>query len=149
MEIRGLSLKAASVLLSGRAATARASTRLLQRRFYQEGYCHMSLNRNSKPENKAAIPARTDRSDRRAQPPDRRAQPFRDAQVAQPQRLRPSGGYRRLLSFQTATLVYDATVSFCGRFVDKRSRTVDQMVQAARSGRQNIAEGSRFASWGF
>jgi restriction system protein len=59
------------------------------------------------------------------------------------QRLRPSGGYRRLRSFQVATIIYDATVSFCGRFLDKRSRTVDQMVQAARSGRQNIAEGSR------
>jgi four helix bundle suffix protein len=41
------------------------------------------------------------------------------------------------------TVIYDATVSFCDRFVDKRSRTHDQMVQAARSGRQNIAEGSR------
>jgi restriction system protein len=59
------------------------------------------------------------------------------------QRLRPSGGYRKLRSFQVATVIYDATVSFCGRFLDKRSRTVDQMVQAARSGRQNIAEGSR------
>lgn len=58
-------------------------------------------------------------------------------------RLRPSGGYRDLRSFQTSTLVYDATVDFCARFVDRRSRTVDQMVQAARSGRQNIAEGSR------
>lgn len=58
-------------------------------------------------------------------------------------RLRPSGGYRQLRSFQVATLIYDATVDFCERFVDKRSRTVDQMVQAARSGRQNIAEGSR------
>jgi four helix bundle suffix protein len=57
--------------------------------------------------------------------------------------LRPSGGYRRLRSFQTATVIYDATVSFCQRHLDKRSRTVDQMVQAARSGRQNIAEGSR------
>ena len=57
--------------------------------------------------------------------------------------LRPSGGYRKLRSFQTATIIYDATVSFCECFVDKRSRTVDQMVQAARSGRQNIAEGSR------
>lgn len=46
-------------------------------------------------------------------------------------------------SFQAATLIYDATVSFCARFLDQRSRTVDQMVQAARSGRQNIAEGSR------
>jgi four helix bundle suffix protein len=59
------------------------------------------------------------------------------------QRLRPSGGYRKLRSFQVATIVYDATVLFCARFLDRRSRTVDQMVQAARSGRQNIAEGSR------
>ncbi|PKN65314.1 MAG: four helix bundle protein [Deltaproteobacteria bacterium HGW-Deltaproteobacteria-15] len=57
--------------------------------------------------------------------------------------LRASGGYRKLRSFQVATVIYDATVSFCDRFVDKRSRTHDQMVQAARSGRQNIAEGSR------
>ncbi|MBI4179249.1 four helix bundle protein [bacterium] len=58
-------------------------------------------------------------------------------------KLRPSGGYRTLRSFQVTTVIYDATVSFCARFMDKRSRTVDQMVQAARSGRQNIAEGSR------
>ena len=63
-----------------------------------------------------------------------------------PKRLRPSGGYRQLRSFQTATVVYDATVKFCERFVDPRSRTTDQMVQAARSGRQNIAEGSRAAA---
>ncbi len=62
---------------------------------------------------------------------------------AQPRRLRPSGGYRSLHSFQLTTVIYDATVAFCERFVDKRSRTHDQMVQAARSGRQNIAEGSR------
>ncbi len=61
-------------------------------------------------------------------------------------RLRPSGGYRRLRSFQVATVIYDGTVAFCGRFMDSRSRTVDQMVQAARSGRQNIAEGSRAAA---
>ena len=54
----------------------------------------------------------------------------------------PHGGYRKLRSFQCAQLVYDATVIFCGRFVEKRSRTHDQMVQAARSGVQNIAEGS-------
>ncbi|MBT8045849.1 MAG: four helix bundle suffix domain-containing protein [Pontiella sp.] len=58
-------------------------------------------------------------------------------------KLRPSGGFRRLASFQTSTLIYDATVWFCEKFIDFRSRTVDQMVQAARSGRQNIAEGSR------
>jgi len=52
------------------------------------------------------------------------------------------GGYRRLRSFQTAQQVYDATVILCDRFVEKRSRTHDQMVQAARSGVQSIAEGS-------
>ena len=51
------------------------------------------------------------------------------------------GGYRKLASFQMAEIVYDATVAFCNRFVDKRSRTHDQMVQAARSGKQNISEG--------
>jgi len=61
-------------------------------------------------------------------------------------KLRPSGGYRKTASFQTATIIYDATVWFCETFVDPRSRTVDQMVQAARSGRQNIAEGSRAAA---
>jgi four helix bundle suffix protein len=54
----------------------------------------------------------------------------------------PHGGYRKLRSFQCAQQVYDSTVVFCNRFVDKRSRTHDQMVQAARSGVQNIAEGS-------
>ena len=52
------------------------------------------------------------------------------------------GGYKQLLSYQKAEIVYDATVYFCGRFVDRRSRTHDQMVQAARSGKQNIIEGS-------
>lgn len=53
------------------------------------------------------------------------------------------GGYRKLKSFQIAQLVYDLTVRFCGRYVDRHSRTNDQMVQAARSGVQNIAEGSQ------
>jgi restriction system protein len=57
--------------------------------------------------------------------------------------LRPHGGYRSLRSFQVTEIIYDSTVSFCDRFIDQRSRTRDQMVQAARSGRQNIAEGSR------
>jgi four helix bundle suffix protein len=52
------------------------------------------------------------------------------------------GGYRKLKSFQVAQLVYDVTVRFCNRYIDRRSRTHDQMVQAARSGVQNIAEGS-------
>lgn len=59
-----------------------------------------------------------------------------------PQLISPHGGYRKLRSYQTAELVYDATVAFCDRFIDRRSRTHDQMVQAARSGVQNIAEGS-------
>ena len=53
------------------------------------------------------------------------------------------GGYRKLLSFQISQLVYDLTVRFCERYVDRYSRTYDQMVQAARSGVQNIAEGSQ------
>ncbi|HCE43400.1 MAG TPA: four helix bundle protein [Lentisphaeria bacterium] len=57
--------------------------------------------------------------------------------------FRPHGGYRKLRSFQVTQVIYDGTVSFCNRFIDKRSRTHDQMLQAARSGRQNIAEGSR------
>jgi four helix bundle suffix protein len=52
------------------------------------------------------------------------------------------GGYRKLKSFQVARLCYDVTIRFCDRYVEKRSRTHDQMVQAARSGVQNIAEGS-------
>ena len=52
------------------------------------------------------------------------------------------GGYQQLLSYQKAEIVYDATVHFCGRFIDRRSRTHDQMIQAARSGKQNILEGS-------
>jgi four helix bundle suffix protein len=51
-------------------------------------------------------------------------------------------GYRNLKSFQVSQLVYDITVRFVDRYVDKYSRTRDQMVQAARSGVQNIAEGS-------
>ena len=52
------------------------------------------------------------------------------------------GGYRNLLSFQKARIIYDATVYFCERFVEHGSRTRDQMIQAARSGKQNIVEGS-------
>ncbi|HNT28315.1 MAG TPA: four helix bundle suffix domain-containing protein [bacterium] len=52
------------------------------------------------------------------------------------------GGYRKLLSYQRAEIVYDATVRFCERFLKKGDRTIDQMVQAARSGKQNIIEGS-------
>jgi restriction system protein len=61
---------------------------------------------------------------------------------SQPKLIPPHGGYRDLKSYQNAEIVYDATVKFCDKFIDRRSRTHDQMVQAARSGKQNIAEGS-------
>ena len=56
--------------------------------------------------------------------------------------LLPSGGYQRLKSFQLARLIYDITVPFTELYIPANSRTRDQMVQAARSGVQNIAEGS-------
>jgi four helix bundle suffix protein len=56
------------------------------------------------------------------------------------------GGYRNLQSFQMSTLIFDLTVEFCKKFIDRKSRTKDQMEQAARSGRQNIAEGSSAAA---
>ncbi len=55
------------------------------------------------------------------------------------------GGYRKLKTFQLGQLIYDLTVRFCDRYIDTRSRTHDQMVQAARSGVQNIAEGSKMS----
>ena len=55
----------------------------------------------------------------------------------------PHGGYENLLSFQKARIVYDGTVRFCERLLQKRDRTYDQMIQAARSGKQNILEGSQ------
>ena len=61
-------------------------------------------------------------------------------------RVRKSGGYRELRTFQSATLIYDVTYWFCEKYCDRYSRMIDQMVQAARSGRQNIAEGSRAAA---
>jgi restriction system protein len=56
--------------------------------------------------------------------------------------VRPHGGYGELKAYQNAEIIHDATVVFCDRFIDRRLRTHDQMVQAARSGKQNIAEGS-------
>ena len=55
----------------------------------------------------------------------------------------PHGNYRELLSYQKAEVVYDLTFRFCQRFLSRGDRTIDQMVQAARSGKQNIAEGSK------
>lgn len=57
--------------------------------------------------------------------------------------IQKHGGYRELKTFQLARLIFDITLRFCDKYIDKRSRTHDQMVQAARSGVQNIAEGSQ------
>ena len=54
----------------------------------------------------------------------------------------PHGNYRRLLSYRKSEIIYDLTWLFCQRFLSRGDRTVDQMIQAARSGKQNIAEGS-------
>jgi restriction system protein len=56
------------------------------------------------------------------------------------------GGYRNLRAYQLSEIVYDGTVAFCAMYMPKPTRTIDQMVQAARSGRQNIAEGSKAAA---
>ena len=76
---------------------------------------------------------RTFRTDRLSQPPH------------QPRvgLIPPHGGYEKLQSYQMSVVVYDGTVRFCDRFIDWKSRTHDQMVQAARSGNKNIAEGSQ------
>lgn len=55
----------------------------------------------------------------------------------------PYGNYRELLSYQKTEVIYDLTCHFCQRFLSKGDRTIDQMIQAARSGKQNIAEGSK------
>lgn len=59
-----------------------------------------------------------------------------------PRIIPPHGNYRRLLSYRKAEIIYDITFRFCKRFLAKGDRTIDQMIQAARSGKQNIAEGS-------
>jgi len=71
--------------------------------------------------------------------------PFSPSQKGEPVErfIPPHGGYEDLLSFQKARIVYDGTVWFCGHYLEKRDRTYDQMIQAARSGKQNILEGSQ------
>src|SRR5438874_11509551 len=61
----------------------------------------------------------------------------------QPGFLPAHGNYQELLSYQKAEVVYDFTFRFCQRFLSRGDRTIDQMIQAARSGKQNIAEGSK------
>jgi restriction system protein len=56
--------------------------------------------------------------------------------------IQAHGGYRDLKAYQLAEIIYDGTTAFCRLYIAKPSRTIDQMVQAARSGKKNIAEGS-------
>lgn len=60
--------------------------------------------------------------------------------------LPPRGDYKTLLSYQKSEVIYEITYRFCKRFLDRGDRTIDQMVQAARSGKQNIIEGSKAAT---
>ena len=55
--------------------------------------------------------------------------------------IRPAGNYRKLLSYQKTEVIYEMTFYFCQKYLQKGDRTIDQMVQAARSGKQNIIEG--------
>lgn len=59
--------------------------------------------------------------------------------------LPPRGDYQNLHSFQKAEVVYDLTFRFAHRFLSKGDRTIDQMIQAARSGKKNLLEGSKAA----
>src|SRR5439155_21913442 len=59
--------------------------------------------------------------------------------------LPPRGDYQTLLSFQKAEIVHDITFRFAHKFLAKGDRTVDQMIQSARSGKKNILEGSKAA----
>jgi four helix bundle protein len=59
--------------------------------------------------------------------------------------LPPRGDYRTLLSFQKAEVIYDIAFRFARKFLSRGDRTVDQMIQSARSGKKNILEGSKSA----
>ena len=73
-------------------------------------------------------------------------QPDGNRDSGEPERvLPPRGDYQTLLSFQKAEVVYDITFRFAHRYLSRGDRTVDQMIQSARSGKQNILEGSKAA----
>ncbi|HDR46539.1 MAG TPA: four helix bundle protein [Geoalkalibacter subterraneus] len=87
-------------------------------------------------------------SEKNASPGSAGMEPFHDSHDSknfQPSILTPRGDYRTLLSYQKSEVVYQLTYRFCRRFLHRGDRTVDQMVQAARSGKQNIIEGSKAA----
>jgi four helix bundle suffix protein len=73
------------------------------------------------------------------------SQNFHESQSSQTLILVPRGDYQTLLSYQKSEIAYQITYRFCERFLKRGDRTIDQMVQAARSGKQNIVEGSKAA----
>jgi len=83
---------------------------------------------------------KTTNATKRAAPRDN---PSPSSSASYPGFIPPHGGCEQLLAYRKSQIIYDATVRFCDRFIDKKSRTHDQMVQAARSGNKNIAEGSQ------
>ena len=86
------------------------------------------------------------KNDKKDAPPKGQRSPSVPSVLSSPEGfIPPHGGYQNLLSYQKAQIVYDATVYFCARFLSKKDRTYDQMVQAARSGKQNIVEGSQIS----
>lgn len=60
--------------------------------------------------------------------------------------IQRTGNFEKLLTYQKSLVIYDLTFYFCHKYLEKGDRTIDQMIQAARSGKQNIAEGSSFAA---
>jgi four helix bundle suffix protein len=86
----------------------------------------------------------TDRTNKTKRTPAR-GNPSPSSSVSYPGFIPPHGGYEKLLAYRKSEIIYDATVRFCDRFIDRKSRTHDQMVQAARSGNKNIAEGSQIS----
>ena len=73
-------------------------------------------------------------------------QPTPSAPATTNRLLPPRGDYQTLLSFQKAEVVYDITFRFAHKYLGRGDRTVDQMIQSARSGKQNILEGSKAAT---
>src|SRR6186997_2684189 len=73
-------------------------------------------------------------------------EPPPNSDAEQPGFIPPHGNYQELLSYRKAEIIYDITFRFCQRFLSRGDRTIDQMIQAARSGKQNIAEGCKAAA---
>lgn len=87
--------------------------------------------------------AGTDGTNGRRPPP--LSHPSHESHSSHESFIPPHGGYRNLRAYPKTQIIYDATARFCDRFINPKSRTHDQMVQAARSGNKNIAEGSQIS----